>query len=396
MAARALAATRADALDRLAAFLPHAGRDYAADRNHDNGPDGPPTTSQLSAAIRRRVITEEEVARAAWDMHGPAATKFVNEVIWRSYFRGWLELRPQVWRDYLAEVARDEARLGREGGLARAYAAAIDGRTGIDAFDAWARELLERGWLHNHARMSYASIWVYTLGLPWALGAAHMHRHLVCGCPAANTLNWRWGCGGVTAGKTYRASASIIRDMSGGRFLVEAKLARDAPPLPFAIPAAGALQGVGAVDPDARTGLWITSEDCHPESIPFGASIAAVAVVDGIGGEPGAAKRAAANASLDDATQRAAAHYGLKPARLPEQDLEDAMRDWAGRHDLRQVVTPYAPVGAVADRVASVAEALSASGVRLVQVRRRWDELAWPRATKGFFAFKSILPELLA
>jgi deoxyribodipyrimidine photo-lyase len=34
-------ATRADGLDRLGRFVPLAGRDYAAGRNTDYGPDGP-------------------------------------------------------------------------------------------------------------------------------------------------------------------------------------------------------------------------------------------------------------------------------------------------------------------------------------------------------------------
>ena len=26
--------------------------------------------------------------------------KFVQEVFWRTYWKGWLEMRPQVWDDY--------------------------------------------------------------------------------------------------------------------------------------------------------------------------------------------------------------------------------------------------------------------------------------------------------
>ena len=122
----AFPATRADALARLEAFLPRAGRAYAARRNFDEGPGRRSAVSELSPAIRRRLLTEEEVARAAVAAHGlEAAEKFVQEVCWRSYWRGWLEARPAVWTRYLADVARLETDLGRNAGLATAYAQAV-------------------------------------------------------------------------------------------------------------------------------------------------------------------------------------------------------------------------------------------------------------------------------
>ena len=53
--------------------------------------------------------------------------------------------------------------------------------------------MTDTGWLHNHARMWFASIWIFTLRLPWALGADFFLRHLVDGDPASNTngLNFR-------------------------------------------------------------------------------------------------------------------------------------------------------------------------------------------------------------
>ena len=60
---------------------------------------------------------------------------------------------------------------------------------GIEGFDHWAKELAETGYLHNHARMSFASIWLFTLKLPWSLGADFFLRHLLDGDPASNTLS---------------------------------------------------------------------------------------------------------------------------------------------------------------------------------------------------------------
>lgn len=389
-------ATRADALARLAAFLPRAGRAYAARRNHDDGPEAEGTTSRLSPAIRRRLLSEEEVALAAWRAHGPAAEKFVAEVCWRTYFRGWLELRPGVWRRYCAELEADTRRLAAEPGLARAYARAVSGETGIDAFDAWATELPATGWLHNHARMNFASIWIFTLGLPWTLGADFFHHHLLDACPASNTLSWRWVAGLQTPGKTYLARATTIRDMAGGRFAVRAALADHAEALTEPpVPGPGRAPA-GDAPVAGRSGLFVTTEDLSPEAHDLAdADIVAIAAVDRIGGDPAGAKRAHAEAGLADAVARAAAHWGVAPDRLDGAAPLAALIDWAQRHRLEQVVTPYAPVGPVADLLAAAAPRLAAAGVRVARTLSPWDAQAWPHAARGFFHFRQAIPALL-
>jgi deoxyribodipyrimidine photo-lyase len=159
-------ASREAALDRLQAFAPEAGRAYAAGRNTDFGQGSRQAVSMLSPYLRRRMITEREVVEEVLKHHAPeAADKFIQEVFWRTYWKGWLEMRPAIWEHYLSER---EAELAN---LPEGYQAAIEGRTGIDGFDDWARDLVETGWLHNHARMWFASIWIFTLKLPWVLGA---------------------------------------------------------------------------------------------------------------------------------------------------------------------------------------------------------------------------------
>lgn len=391
-------ATRAEALAQLEAFLPRAGRAYAANRNHDEGPGARTHVSQLSPAIRRRLVTEAEVARAAVAAHSfQAAEKFVTEVCWRTYWRGWLEARPAVWRRYLTDIDRIEDRLALEPGLAAAYGQAIAGRTGIDAFDFWARELVETGYLHNHARMNFASIWIFTLGLPWQLGAAHFFRHLLDACPASNTLSWRWVAGLQTAGKTYLAKADIIRRTSGGRFRLDSPLATSAPPLPAEPPVhPAALAPLPVPDPDAPTGLFLHTEDLSPETMGLPLPLRAIAAVDRIGGDPADLKRAHAQAALADAVVRAEAHWQAPATRLPEADMAPALIDWAKAAGIAQILTPFPPVGPVADRCASLGGALAAAGLRLVPVRRPWDEAAFPHATRGFFHFRAAIPALLA
>lgn len=382
-------ATRADALLRLAEFLPRAGRLYQRDRNHDTGPGLRGNVSCLAAALRRRLVTEAEVARAVREEHGSDAYKFLAEVGWRTYFRGWLELRPAVWRRYRAELERDTARLGTEPSLAKAYARAVRGETGIDAFDAWNAELMATGYVHNHSRMNYASIWTFTLGLPWTLGAAHFGRNLLCACPAANTLNWRWVVGLQTAGKAYRANVGTIRAMSGGRHAVDGPLAarvkalREPPP-----PPPGAVPAPPPPDP-SRSGLFVTTEDLTCEQHDFGdAEIVAVAGVDRIGGEPSDLKRAHAETALADGVARAAEHWAVAPAQIDGTEPAAALVAWAEARGLDQIVTPYAPVGEVADLLSAAEPMLAACGVRLSRVLRPYDAQAWPHAARGYAHFR--------
>ncbi|MFZ4689169.1 MAG: FAD-binding domain-containing protein [Polymorphobacter sp.] len=383
-------ATRTDALARLEIFLPRAGRAYAANRNSDAGPGTEDSTSRLSPAIRRRLISEAEVCARVIGAHGfAAAEKFIQEVCWRTYWVGWLEQRPAVWTRYAADVERLTAQ--DHPGLADALA----GRTGIDCFDAWIAELAATGWLHNHARMNFASIWIFTLRLPWQLGADLFYRHLLDACPASNTLSWRWVAGLQTVGKTYAARADIIRDRSGGRFAVTAPLARSADPLPAdVIPPPKGLRTTGHADPALRTGLFVTTADLSPETLPL-PPLVAVSATTRIGGAPTPLKRAHAETALADGLGRAAVHVGCAAERIDEADAITAIRDWAARHRLQQLVTAEAPVGPVADRLAAMAAALAEDGVRLVQLRRAWDASAWPLATKGFFGFKAAIPQLL-
>ena len=212
-------ATRTAALERLSRFVPHAGADYARMRNHDFGAGGHRHVSTLSPYLRHRLLTETEVLEAVLGRHSPqAAEKFVQEVYWRSYWKGWLEQRPAVWEMYRSGLTAALDQVQTQSGLRRAWADACGGQTGIDAFDHWAQELRQTGYLHNHARMWFASIWIFTLRLPWELGADFFMRHLLDGDTASNTLGWRWVAGLQTRGKTYLARPDNIETYTDGRF----------------------------------------------------------------------------------------------------------------------------------------------------------------------------------
>jgi deoxyribodipyrimidine photo-lyase len=385
--------TRAAALERLAVFLPEAGRAYAARRNYDL--PGHPHVSRLSPWLRHRLITEAEVAEAVLARHSfAAAEKFLQELLWRSYWKGWLELRPGIWADYRRGLDAGLNRIATESGLRRAWEAACRGETGIDAFDHWARELAQTGYLHNHARMWFASIWIFTLRLPWELGADFFLRHLLDGDPASNTLSWRWVGGIQTPGKTYLARPANIAEYTGGRFRPEG-LATEAPPLPMRPhpPPCPAPTG-DRLDPGPFA-LLLTEEDLSPGYILAHGTPVATALWQGTAGRSPLAVAPGVHAWIAAAMADAVGRWSGRLGPVSEPGF-DGLVDWAVATGVRQVATPWAPVGPVASGLDALAPRLAERGIRLVRLLRDWDAAAWPHATHGFFRFREQIPRLLA
>jgi deoxyribodipyrimidine photo-lyase len=394
--------TREAALRRLDAFLPSAAADYTAMRNHDLGPGRRDNVSMLSPFIRHRLITEREVCAAVLERHtAGAAEKFIQEVMWRTYWKGWLEMRPGVWTRYQRDLAIRLEALDANSGLRRNYQAATEGCTGIDGFDDWARELTATGYLHNHARMWFASIWIFTLRLPWELGADVFMRHLLDGDAAANTLSWRWVAGLQTKGKTYAATRENIRKCTDGRFdpkgLATNATALEEPPLEAAGPLP--LRPRHFAEPCAAL---LTDDDYGVETLPLAwGQVNAVAVADLAAGRTAHGVSAAVQAfgqgaALDTLSrvQSLAVHADVIGKPITRLDMDDVLR-WLRQAGRRTLVIPETPVGATADAISALVRSLESHGINIVRLRRSWDTAAWPLATKGFFPFKERIPELL-
>jgi deoxyribodipyrimidine photo-lyase len=387
-------ATRTQALERLRRFLPHAGRDYAAQRNHDL--PGHPHVSTLSPWLRHRLITEAEVLQAVLGRHSlQAAEKFVQEVYWRTYWKGWLELRPAIWGDYRAGLDRVLADATLTDRLAQAEA----GQTGIACFDAWMHELVATGYLHNHARMWAASIWIFTLRLPWEAGADLFLRHLLDGDPASNTLSWRWVAGLQTKGKHYLARPDNIAQYTGGRFQPTG-LVTDAEPLrgPDAPKPRPAPTG-DMPRPGLKTAILLTEEDLSPGFLLDaldGPPVAHAVLVSVTGRSPRpVAPRVLdfTRAAITDARDRWSDRMG---AGGPLTDDPGEILTWAKAQGIEQLVTPYAPVGPTATALSRLDRALADGEITLVRLLRPYDARAWPHATHGFFRFKEAIPALVA
>ena len=184
---------------------------YSLDRNFDYGiPHN--NVSRLSPYLRRRFISEYEVLKTVLNKHKyENIEKFIEEIFWRTYWKGWLETHPYVYKEY--ELKH--------------YDQIIPTKTGIKCFDHWKDELIETGYLHNHSRMWFASIWIFTLKYSWESGANFFKKNLIDWCPASNTLGWRWVAGIQTIGKPYIARAENIKHFTGNRFYPKGQLHED-------------------------------------------------------------------------------------------------------------------------------------------------------------------------
>lgn len=410
---------------RLRTFLPSVER-YAKERNYDH--PGHREVSRLSPYLRYRLLTEAEVVGEVLDRYSfKEAEKFLLEVCWRTYSKGFLEQHPSIWKNFLESASEDEAVLNRRD--SERLRAARHGQTGINCFDTWVGELRDSGYLHNHARMWFASIWTFTLQLPWSLGASFFLRHLLDGDPASNTLGWRWVAGLHTKGKSYLASAENIRRYTSDRFHPTGQLREQAPPLEADGPhpqvsLAPVAKGWNLTDPDLSTcpaGLLVLPEDLSPETSQLGeAPFSSICLLDAGDIEtvvpPSDRVLSFRREALEEAARRIAAHWSASSVPVRGQ-LESESRKasaenvgchgtslrmyyghvdrwvesvaaWARTEHLNSVWLLQPPVGPWRDIMPRLRSALRHHNVATFEYRRRWDQLHWRHATAGFFKFR--------
>jgi len=215
--------TREQALQDLENYINKEIVNYSTQRNFDFGPSKRNNVSCLSPYISHRLITEYEVAKKVLSKFPyQKVEKYIQEIFWRVYWKGWLELRPQVWTDFIEDLKGIEED--------KNYQIAVSGKTEIQCFNDWVNELKENNYLHNHTRMWFASIWIFTLNLPWQKGAEFFMKHLYDGDAASNTLSWRWVAGLQTKGKHYVAQSWNISKFTNNKYK-NVKLNENASPI---------------------------------------------------------------------------------------------------------------------------------------------------------------------
>ena len=385
--------TRQAGLNRLNEFIERAGEVYSRCRNYDLGPRNRANVSALSPWIRHRLITETEVLEAVLQVHNfKTAEPFINEVFWRAYFKGWLEQHPTVWPSYQSDVRKQIRSLEKDRRLAELYINAVTGQTGIDCFDAWANELISIGYLHNHARMWFASIWIFTLRLPWELGADFFLRNLLDGDPASNTLAWRWVAGIQTKGRPYIARVANISKFTNRRFSPIHQINTNVSPIEE-IDSHRRIQLSDAVAPHdvpSKFLLLLTEDDLNLASALPHTPVATLGAVATENRSPlliGETAQQFASTAMQNSCNRAPL--------ISYTAWSHAIIEACRQHNTTTVVTPYAPIGPTATAIKKTHTDLAAAGIELIQVRRAFDTISWRHSMKGFFAMKKAIPLIL-
>ena len=391
--------TREAGLKRLKEFAPLAGETYSNERNFDFSSTKKNSVSALSPWIKHRLITEEEVLIEILKYHSPhSAMKFIQEVFWRGYFKGWLEQHPTVWSHHNEKLIKEYTKLENNKFIKENYMSAINGETGIECFDFWCEQLKSTGYLHNHVRMWFASIWVFTLKLPMELGADFFMLHLIDADAASNTLSWRWVSGLHTKGKAYAARASNIEKFTNGQFNPSGQLVEDINPLTENIdhPLVSLPQLDKSIQKDAV--LLVTEEDCSPETsletkdleveiLPLYLEKKYPRWI-----QPNNSVRFFSNTAVQNACQRLG-QLGVE--KIDKTKWTDAILEASDRLGTKNIIIPKVPVGAVKSKLRKVKKNLAEHDIYIYEHYKNYDMYTWQHASKGFFKLKKQIPIIL-
>ena len=391
--------TREAGLKRLKEFAPLAGETYSNERNFDFSSTKKNSVSALSPWIKHRLITEEEVLIEILKYHSPhSAMKFIQEVFWRGYFKGWLEQHPTVWSHHNEKLIKEYTKLENNKFIKENYMSAINGETGIECFDFWCEQLKSTGYLHNHVRMWFASIWVFTLKLPMELGADFFMLHLIDADAASNTLSWRWVSGLHTKGKAYAARASNIEKFTNGQFNPSGQLVEDISPLTENIdhPLVSLPQLDKSIQKDAV--LLVTEEDCSPETsletkdleveiLPLYLEKKYPRWI-----QPNNSVRFFSNTAVQNTCQRLG-QLGVE--KIDKTKWTDAILEASDRLGTKNIIIPKVPVGAVKSKLRKVKKNLAEHDIYIYEHYKNYDMYTWQHASKGFFKLKKQIPNIL-
>lgn len=353
--------------------------EYSKKRNFDFG-NSHKNVSKLSPYIRRRLLSENEIIELALSKHSlNSLDKFIQEIFWRTYWRGWLELHPKVYSEYENAYKTTDIPL----------------KTGIKCFDYWTQELLETGYLHNHARMWYASIWIFTLNRPWEDGAKFFSEYLIDWCPASNTLGWRWVAGLQTVGKNYLATADNIKLFTNNRFNPKGQLTENHSPILSSknlneevldkIPYEKIIFNKLNFD---RLGLVITKNDLSLNDVldKHNKNYAKCLFYNDSNTKSEIVRAFERELCLNVTDE-------LSDCELIENF--DNLLMWAKNKKLNCLVFPYETIGTEILNNKILLSKLQNNNISYLFYLRDWDTYAFPFAKKGFFPFKKKIHDLL-
>ena len=196
-------AGEAEAQRRLQCFADEQMEAY--DRQRDL--PAVPGTSQLSAylaagviSVRQCLHTALQVNRGEFDSGNAGIVCWINELLWREFYKHVLVGYPRVSR-HRAFRPDTEAVAWRH--APEELLAWQQGRTGIPLVDAAMRQLHATGWMHNRLRMVVAMFLTKNLLIDWREGERFFMRQLIDGDLAANNGGWQWSASTGTDAAPY-------------------------------------------------------------------------------------------------------------------------------------------------------------------------------------------------
>ena len=93
--------------------------------------------------------------------------------------------------------------------------------------------------------------------------------------------------------------------------------------------------------------------------------------------------------------KRSETKFNCEAEMIIGDDVGILLVDWATRLGIRELVTAYTPTGPTYETLEHARPALEQAGINLTYVKRNYDSICWPHATKGFFKLKAKIPNLL-
>ena len=372
--------SRKTALKNLDKFIESNLSEYSRLRNFDFGPDKRDNVSCLSPFVTHGVLNEIEIIKKSLAKFSFSKNeKFIQEVLWRTYWKGWLELRPNVWTDYLVSLnnIREKFRDNKE------YLNAIEGNTNIECFNEWVKELKENNYLHNHTRMWFASIWIFTLDLPWQLGAEFFMQHLYDGDAASNTLGWRWVAGVQTQGKHYLASEWNIKKFTNNRFS-NIKLNENAPPKVSEKTYSIIKQNFANPQDIGQNNLLVFENNLSLENTDFKDNKFKKVYLVSNNNENRSIK-------LSEKVIKFKSHLTKdQEQRLKDQSIDCEIIDVSEVKRIGEnIISLYPTVGENLDY-------LNSNNIKLNFLYRKLDQYSWQYCNKGFFNFKNYIPKIIS
>lgn len=189
------------ALTRLRQFSQQPAITYAEARDLP----AKEATSRLSVYLATGVLSPRQCLQRLLKNHPDAlnqgkAFTWVNELIWRDFYRHLLVAHPRLCRHKPFIDWTDRVKWQTSPQKLSAWKA---GKTGFPIVDAAMRQLNQTGWMHNRLRMIVASFLTKDLLIDWREGERYFITQLIDGDLAANNGGWQWAASTGTDSAPY-------------------------------------------------------------------------------------------------------------------------------------------------------------------------------------------------